>query len=168
MIVTNVYTDGSCPRRRARRGEALQVLFEIVGTKTDSCIDWPFTKYGDGRGSVFYEGRMQIVPRVVCRLAHGEPPTPKHQAAHSCENGHLGCCNPSHVRWKTQSENCMESSRRSGGSNKGESNKASKLTSRQVRAIRKSKKTYRWLAERYGVCRNTIGNIKRRANWVHL
>jgi len=166
------YTDGSCPVNpgRAKRGQALAMLMWLVHTKhrSRSCINWPYSKTPDGRGQVFYQGKMQVVPRLVCRLVHGEPPTPKHQAAHSCENGHTGCCHPKHVRWKTQSENAMESTRRSGGSLKGAANKASKLTNAQIRCIRSSKQTQEVLAAKYGVCRNTIGNVRRNVNWRHL
>jgi hypothetical protein len=46
--------------------------------------------------------------RAMCRLIHGNPPTPKHQAAHSCGNGRRGCVHPGHLRWATDAENRAE------------------------------------------------------------
>lgn len=41
----------------------------------------------------------------MCQKAHGDPPSPKHDAAHSCGRGHEGCVNPNHLSWKTKKQN---------------------------------------------------------------
>lgn len=33
----------------------------------------------------------------MCELVYGKPPMPKHQAAHNCGKGNLGCINPKHL-----------------------------------------------------------------------
>ncbi len=52
----------------------------------------------------------------------------------------------------------------------GENNPAAKLTVRQVKTIKRSKTTERALAKKMGVCRATVGNIKRGDTWqsVHI
>jgi hypothetical protein len=45
---------------------------------------------------------------MMCELVHGPSPSKKHQAAHNCGNGHLGCVNPSHLCWKTPRENSLD------------------------------------------------------------
>lgn len=163
------FTDGSCPVNpgRAHRGEAQSFLIAVAYAPDllDQCLIWPYSTDRTGRAQVWFQGKMQYVCRIVCALRNGPPPTPAHVAAHSCENGHIGCCNPLHVRWKTVLENNMEGTRRSGGSLRGQNNNSAKLTYKQVAAIRKSKEVQTVLASKYGVCRNTIGNIKRGNNW---
>lgn len=58
-----------------------------------------------GAAQINLGGRSVIVARMVCEEVNGPPPTPAHQAAHSCGKGHLGCITPQHLRWATQVEN---------------------------------------------------------------
>lgn len=80
----------------------------------DWCLVWPFGRDPRvGRGIVRTGPGKPKLPsgwahRVMCEMVHGTPPTPQHQAAHSCGNGHLGCVNPHHLSWKTNSENQLE------------------------------------------------------------
>lgn len=88
------------------RGEAIDWLRAHASYQADNCLKWPFG--GDpnnGRGAAFYEGRQYPAHRLMCIMAHGEPPTPKHQARHSCGNGHMGCVNPKHLSWATNADN---------------------------------------------------------------
>jgi hypothetical protein len=55
-----------------------------------------------------YLGDTLYAHRLMCQLAHGDPPTPDHIAAHSCGRGHEGCVNPNHLSWKTYSENELD------------------------------------------------------------
>ena len=41
--------------------------------------------------------------RLVCWLAYGDPPSPKHECLHSCE--HKKSCRPACLRWGTHKEN---------------------------------------------------------------
>ncbi len=78
---------------------------EVLRYVGDDCLIWPFFRKADGRGQVRFRGSDQIASRVVCTLAHGEPPTAEHAAAHNCGKGHEGCVTPSHLRWATVIEN---------------------------------------------------------------
>lgn len=80
-----------------------------VGHEGEACLPWPFSKDGRvGRGSLTYRGKNYWAHRLMCEMAHGAPPTPKHQAAHNCGKGHYGCVNPRHLEWKTNSENQID------------------------------------------------------------
>jgi hypothetical protein len=92
-------------RRRALGGEVDRWLREIaIPYSGDECLIWPYAKDSDGYGSI----RNRGVHRVVCEEVNGERPTLKHEAAHSCGNGHLACCAPSHLRWATHAENMAD------------------------------------------------------------
>ncbi len=71
----------------------------------------------------------------MCELAHGEPPTPTHEAAHSCGRGHEGCVHPKHLSWKTQSGNQLDR-REHGTTALNERGILGKLSQTQVESIR--------------------------------
>lgn len=81
---------------------------------SEECIFWPFSTNQYGYGDITIDGKMWGVHRYICKEIHGDPPSPKHEAAHSCENGHLACINPKHVRWRSRKENANESTRKLG------------------------------------------------------
>jgi hypothetical protein len=62
------------------------------------CLIWPFGRHKDG----YAQGRYPGLPtgrayRAICELAHGKPPTPEHEAAHTCGQGRAGCVAPGHL-----------------------------------------------------------------------
>lgn len=90
-------------------GEANRFVCEVVtSTELFQCIQWPYGKSNDGYGRVNWQGKPSNVHAVVAALAHGDRPTPKHDACHSCGNGHLGCVNPNHLYWGTRKENVAD------------------------------------------------------------
>jgi hypothetical protein len=125
----------------------------------DDCLLWPFARR-QGYGYIATKDRKQSdVHRLACIAVHGEPPTPKHEAAHSCGRGREGCVNPRHLRWATKSENQIDSVRH------GTSN--AKLTEAQVRKIRLlcGKVSQRRLAMQFGVSQMLISLIQTRKRW---
>jgi hypothetical protein len=86
-------------------GEATAFVRYAVTYVGDNCLIWPYAKSSDGRGQVYWDGKLKMVARVVCELANGPAPSPKHQAAHLCGRGNDACCNPLHLAWKTRKEN---------------------------------------------------------------
>lgn len=102
----------------------------------DECLTWPFFKCGDGRpGALWFRSKQTNAARVMCFLAHGDPPFPKAHAAHSCGNGHLACVNPRHLRWATAKQNQLDRYR-DGTDIRGERHPNSHLSSADVRKIR--------------------------------
>lgn len=71
----------------------------------DYCLIWPFGRGNSGYGIFHEDGKTHYAHRYICERKHGAPPTTKHQAAHSCNQGHMGCVNPHHLSWKTAGEN---------------------------------------------------------------
>jgi hypothetical protein len=102
-------------------------------------------------------------------MTNGPPPTSKHQAAHSCGKGNLGCVSPKHLSWKTRAENEADKIE-AGTSNRGERQWRAKLTADQVRAIRarEGTMTKEKIAEQFGVSPACIAAIHHRENWAWL
>lgn len=150
-------------------GEPGEYLNSVVlGHSSDECLIWPFCRTGDGYGSIRFEGSPKLVTRLVCEKVHGRPPTDEHEAAHSCGNGHLGCCSPRHLRWATRIEN--QADRLSHGTSpRGENCGKAKLTERDVREIRAGlHEKDAVLAERYGIGRSTVSMIQNKKAWAWL
>ena len=142
---------------------------EIIQGNVDDCIEWPFGRNETGRGIAFLNGRSTSAPRVVCEMAHGKPPTPQHQSAHSCGNGHNGCVNPKHLRWATSSENEADKIEH-GTVMRGDKINTVKLTESDVRTIRASfdRGAGVKLATLYGVSPTAISRVRSGKSWGWL
>jgi hypothetical protein len=90
-------------------GRSYRWLMEHVSHQGDACLIWPFGRDRRiNRGSLGYKGTRYWAHRLMCEMAHGAPPTPKHQAAHNCGKGHYCCVNPRHLEWKTNTQNQLD------------------------------------------------------------
>ena len=159
---------GGGPDRNAK-GAARKFIEEVIlHYEGDECLLWPFSKT-KGYGIFHADGKKQIVSRYVCYRTHGNPPTAKHQAAHSCGNGSGGCVTKGHLSWKTGTENQADRIVH-GTSNRGERHGRSKLTEQQVREIRSmiGTQSHSAIAKRFGVVSTHIGLIARRGTWTHV
>ncbi|MDB5531588.1 MAG: hypothetical protein JWR51_4691 [Devosia sp.] len=149
---------------RTAEGEPARFVASILNTDSDACIIWPFATKPNGYGSV----SGTSAHRYVCIEAHGAPPTPSHQALHSCTNGKRGCVNPMHLRWGTAQDNA-DDVLRDGHRQRGVANHRAKLSADDVRAIRAAIGVIpqKNLAAKYGVAASTISLIATRKNWKH-
>lgn len=139
-----------------------------VDYQGDDCLQWPFSVGDHGRGTATLNGVSMSAPRVMCILAHGEPPTPEHETAHNCGNGHLGCMNPKHLRWDTAAGNHADKVLH-GTIVRGEAVNTAKLTEDQVRELRRLTWMGRKeLADMFGVSVWTIWEIRTRRSWAWL
>lgn len=84
---------------------------------------------------------------------------------HSCDNP--ACCNPDHLFLGTVQDNVNDKVSK-GRQLRGEQQKNAKLTTEQVLAIRRDKRTEKELGALYGVDDTLIGKIRRRQAWAHL
>lgn len=155
-------------RTMAERGAPMKWLQAHVSFSGSECLPWPFkSRYASGYGSVFVDGKLTGAHRAMCRLVHGEPPVAKPQTAHAC--GNKLCCNPSHIRWATQSENELDKAVY-GKSVKGSRNGCSKLTEEEVLKIyaRKGSSTQSAIARDFSVTRENVRNIHSGKTWGWL
>lgn len=134
------------------------------------CLVWPFSRAPNGYpNTVEIAGRVENAHRMMCLIAHGEPPTRKHQAAHSCGNGTAGCCNPRHLRWATAKENNADKTLH-GTVPVGKMSGTAVVTNEQVLAIHRLKGTAgeRAVAKRFGVNRHVVTYIWKGRTWSWL
>ena len=143
-------------------GEAIGFVEATIRSASSApnspCIIWPYGCETSGRPVVGYEGRTQRVCRVICIRVHGEPPTPKHETAHSCGQGHNRCIHPYHLSWKTRTSN--QHDRKIHGT--ASSIVCSSLSDDDVREVKRRLETesQRFLAFEFQVSRATIWRIK--------
>lgn len=152
---------------RAAPGQPLSWLVDNRSFGGDDCLPWPFASGGDGYGRLTLDGHNRVASRAMCILAHGEPPTPSHQAAHSCGNGDKGCCNPRHLRWATPVQNNADKVDH-GTVNRGSRHGNAKISEADVRAIRALPPgtSNAEIARSFGLARTTIADIRSRRRWA--
>lgn len=152
-------------------GSVLRYFNEVVVPFDGSeCLIWPYSRDSNGYGKAFFGPGTQLVHRRACEEVNGPPPdVPDIQAAHSCGNGHNGCCNPHHVRWATRYENSMDRVAH-GTHNRGERHMMAKLTEPMVLEIRAlaGVVSVAEIAERYAVTTWNIECILKRKSWGWL
>lgn len=153
-------------RLRAANGECVEWLEAHASFSEDECLDWPFAKCG-GRGYVEFRGGMTTAGRAMCILAHGAPPSPEYEAAHSCGKGHEGCVSPKHLRWATAKDNHADKLVH-GTQTRGENHPVAKLTERDVERILTRQEAPMPLALDLGVSRAMIHRIRKGQAWAHL
>lgn len=152
-------------KKIADKGASEAFLRAHVNSKEVACILWPYRLVPAGYGLAVIGGVQKRASRWMCILAHGNPPTLDHHAAHSC--GNASCVNPNHPRWATPAEN-MADKNIHGTSNHGPRNGKTSLTEDDVRAIRAAPPTLAPLMAKYGMSRDGIRKIRSRQRWGHV
>lgn len=145
---------------RVKIGQPIKFLEWASTQSVDGCILWPFKSRTGAKleyGSVS-KGQSEFgrrAHRVLCGMAHGKPPTDKHEASHLC--GNSLCVNPKHVIWETHNENQARKLEH------GTRVTPVKLDWDKARELRKQrfmyKKSARELASIYGVSTTTIYKV---------
>lgn len=117
-------------------------------------------KGGTGYGSFSKESAHRFSYRAFIG------PIPKGMdVCHTCDV--RSCVNPAHLFAGTRRENLQDASRK-GRTTWGEKNRWVKLSPEVVLIIRSSTERSRVLGKRYGVTKDTITAIQRRALWKQL
>lgn len=151
------------------RGEATAFYEQLFLRVERACIAWPYARLTNGYACLSRGRKSYLVSRLICEHLHGPAPSVRHEAAHSCNNGHDGCVNPQHLRWATPVENAADKVV-AGTDNRGERCGTSKLTEKDVVEIRTlaASMTHRDIAARFSVARTTVTLIVGRKNWAWL
>ena len=155
--------------RRAKNGEPRAYLESVLSASEQPkyCIRWPYALNGN-RAAIRFNGKAALVSRIVCERVNGPPPSPYHEAAHSCGNGHEACINPDHLRWATSTENHADMLEH-GTRQRGETHHASILTEVDVIQIRDIRGwMHKDIALLYGLTRKHVTKIVGRHIWKHV
>ena len=138
---------------KLRRSVTMDWIHENLSFDRDECLSWPFAKNTYGYGILKVSSKCTSASRYTCLLAHGSPPTPDHEAAHSC--GNRSCVNHRHLRWATPLENCADKTLH------GTTN--AKITDEDIQEIRRLRGTtsIRKLGECFNLHHTTISQIQR-------
>lgn len=152
--------------KRNGEGAGYKWLLAHKSYQEDDCIVWPMCRIKNGYGTVYFAGKQLYAHRLMCEMVKGPPPSPTHEAAHSCGNGHGGCVNPRHLSWKTISEN-LRDCRRHGTHVRNRSGAKGKLTPRNVMLMRRLKgiHTQAEIAAQFGVSEPTMRDILSGRTW---
>lgn len=132
-----------------------------IGHVGEECLIWPYSCCTAGYGSFMFKRKLLLAHREMCRVTHGEPPTPKHHAAHSC--GNRRCINPAHLSWKTAKDNQLDRRRHGTQTVSGRR----KITLQQAEQIKRLKgmETSIVTAARYGVTESNVRLIQSGKTW---
>lgn len=144
----------------AGQGKGYQWIQDHLNYDGDYCLIWPFCRIPNGYGLLGYMGENYYAHRFMCEQIHGPAPSPLHETAHSCGNGHGGCAHPKHLSWKTKSENLLDC-REHGTQARSYHGNRGRLTDEQVQGIRdlKGKKTQAEISGIFGVSEPTVRDI---------
>jgi hypothetical protein len=128
-----------------------------------SCLPW-------GYGTIKVGSRTdgsRITARAHClSWALYRGPIPKGlNVLHKCDTPY--CVNPDHLYVGTQKHNVRDMYQRRGDQN-GERNRNSKLTNKEVLAIRAASGSLKEIADRFGVSFPLISMIRHRKIWKHI
>lgn len=133
----------------------------------DEC--WPSTSYARGGYGLFQHGtKLRGAHRIAHFIATGEWPT---YVLHSRKCTTRRCCNPSHLRSGTQSENIADALTVRGSWSKGTHNHFARLTEQQVRQFRELIGTGVTVAEAsrtFGISKNAGYHIFHGRTWSWL
>ncbi len=156
------------------RGTLFQYYAEVVlRHEADTCLFWPYGRSGRKNGGYAVmttaDRRKVYVHRAVCEAVNGPPPTPDHDATHTCGNGHLGCVAKRHQKWGTHVEN-MADKLLHGTHDRGERNHNARLTEDDVRQIRQLEGylPQAQIGKMFGISREHARDIILRKKWSWL
>ena len=111
-------------------------------------------------------GKLVMLSRFIYEECFGFIPEGLY-VLHKCDNP--PCVNPEHLFLGTLSDNMIDCERKNRRKHpKGEQHRMSKLTNKQVIAIRESKKAKWILMIEYKISRNQIRRIQKGISWAHL
>jgi hypothetical protein len=180
-----IYARGLCSKhwqRQRRNGDPLVVVRQERGVvqrfikevalpyRGTECLIWPFSKRGTtGYAQMLVNGKNITVSRFVCETVWGPPPTPDHEAAHSCGRGGDGCIAATHLRWLLHIENMQEAIAH-GTSLRGRRHPNCVLDEQKVRTIRAigDQLPQAEIAGIFGIARTTVNAILHRYTWAWL
>lgn len=137
----------------------------------NTCWEWTGNKGPHGYGGFQFDGEKRRAHRISWQIANGMVAPRDKMVLHTCDN--RGCVNPEHLYLGTHQQNMDDMTARDRRNPpKGEEHHASKLTERDVLAMRGmwtgGNFTQRELGEVYNVTRRHVKEIVNNRAWKHI
>lgn len=158
------------PRPSRSLGERFADHVPNIATE-NGCLEWTgsFASKGYGclQGLQSENRRLLLAHRVAWELAYGAIPSGLH-VCHKCDN--KKCVNAAHLFLGTNKDNHVDKKNK-GRAAKGAKNGNSKLTSQEVKFIRKYLEdglTHVEIAHIFAIHPTTVSQIRRGATWAHV
>lgn len=154
------------PRRDISGRLAAGTCTEAGQGPNGECHEWKRAKDKNGYGHIRYEGKCELVHRLVYRQAFGISDESLF-VCHHCDNP--SCVRIDHLYLGTHQDNMDDRSARDRArAAKGEDSHLAKLTETDVVMIRNDRRLHRLIADDYKVTRALVSHIKRRIIWAHV
>lgn len=175
--------------RQQRCGETLRPLqkqfhglseserfMKWLAPQSNGCWDWQGAtiKHKDTRQYSWHgfwrnsSGNIELSHRAAWRMFKGEIPDGLH-VLHKCDNPK--CVNVEHLYLGTHQDNMRDVKERGRGNPghlQGSKHGMAKLTEEKVREIRESSESAKEIAQRMGVARTTIYDVRNGKIWNHV
>lgn len=134
----------------------------------NECWPWTGCTTANGYGRASRDGGANVLAhRRAYELVFGAIPDGL-VVLHQCDTP--ACVNPAHLRIGTQHDNMLDCVAK-GRAARGEKNGRAKLSTSDVRAIRRATRralSFREIANAFGVSTKTISRINRATTWKHI
>lgn len=143
---------------------SVDALRRLTAEPRDQCILWTGFTDPKGYGRVWFKKRYALAHRASYELNCG-PIARGLCVCHRCDNP--SCVNPSHLFVASQDENIRDRNTK-GRTARGERASHSKLSERDVKAIRGDHRSTRVIAVEYGIASSSVSGIKQRKYWGHV
>ena len=138
----------------------------------DPCLERPdIAKDSHGYTQIQFQRKSRLVHRMVYEIMVG-PIGKNLYVLHKCDNS--ACIAPKHLHEGTPQDNMnekVERGRARGGSLKGEQHGSARLTTKQVKQIRRLSAIgvlQRKIGARFGISKGYVSDIVRRKKWNHI
>lgn len=142
---------------RMKTDGTVEELLKNKCKRKGSCLIFQGSKYRDGYGRQYWNGKLDRAHRVVYSEMYGEIPEGM-VVRHTCNNP--SCCEPSHLKLGTHKDNAADmiaAGHNVGGRKKGRKN----LTREQISAIENDTGNKFEVAIRHNVSVSTVQRIRR-------
>lgn len=143
---------------------AERLEFYSIPEPNSGCRLWLAYTSGRGWARLYWKGRLQSAAKLSWENANGPMPRGM-ETRHKCDNPI--CIDERHLEPGTHQDN-MDDMVKRGRSNKGTKNPHAKLSKEQALAIIAATGTQQSIADHFGVCNQTVSEIKSGKRWAHL
>jgi hypothetical protein len=154
------------PRRKGEASPRLMRLVDMSPGQGPNGDCWEFTGYRNpkmGYGNFSDDrGKTVAAHRFMFSIVHGSIPEHLH-VCHICDNP--PCCNPDHLFLGSHADNMAD---RNAKGRQSRSRKWSKLTDKQVAAIKQDERTQNEIAADYSVSRTLVSFIRNGRRRAHI